>query len=248
MQQILKRVIRTTSITMCLCVAVAMVPTVTQAHGGVVININASPSANGKAPVPVVINKSANAGSSCNICELQAVTGPCKAFLPRYYYDVDARACKKFTYGGCEGNQNRFLTSKDCEAKCVNSPIISEAATTNINDCYINGIPAGTYYQCNKNFDHFLYTSGVTTHVFEQTSGNSCVWVSKTVTSFHLTSVPGGGNSDMHVTFQNDGSHCGVVMNDNNKCSSSDTSICSSTEKDIAIQACEGFSLACDAQ
>jgi len=121
----------------------------------------------------------------------------------------------------------------------------AKAAT--INDCKINGTPAGIYYQCNKNFDHFLYTSGVTTHVFEQTSGNSCVWVSRTVPDFHLTSVPGGGNSDMHVTFQN-GDHCGVVMNDNNKCSSSDTSTCSSTQKNTAIKACEGFSLACDGQ
>jgi len=126
MQQFLKKVVKTTSVIMCFSAMVTMVPTVTQAHDDVIININANPSADGEAPVPVVINKSAvptdvRAGS-CNICELQAVTGPCKQNLPRYYYDVDARACKEFTYGGCEGNQNRFLTSKDCEAKCANLP------------------------------------------------------------------------------------------------------------------------------
>jgi hypothetical protein len=58
MQQILKKVIRTTSMTMCLSAMVTMVPIVTQAHDSVVININASSSAHGKASVPVVINKS----------------------------------------------------------------------------------------------------------------------------------------------------------------------------------------------
>jgi len=59
MQQFLKKVIKTTSVMMCLGAMVTMVPTVTQAHGGVVINVDANPSsAHQKAPV-VVVNKSA---------------------------------------------------------------------------------------------------------------------------------------------------------------------------------------------
>ena len=58
------------------------------------------------------------AQDGCNICHLQAVTGPCRAFLLRWYYDVDARNCEQFVYGGCQGNKNRFLTYKGCMNKC----------------------------------------------------------------------------------------------------------------------------------
>ena len=34
------------------------------------------------------------AQAGCNICHLQAVTGPCEASIPRWYYDVDRRTAK----------------------------------------------------------------------------------------------------------------------------------------------------------
>ncbi len=58
------------------------------------------------------------AGCSNDICELQPVTGLCQGNFPRYYYDVDAGACKGFTYGGCGGNKNNFETLKECETAC----------------------------------------------------------------------------------------------------------------------------------
>ena len=67
-----------------------------------------------------VVSQESLAGvqATCNICDLQSVMGPCKASLSRFYYDVDAGACKEFTYGGCEGNQNNFQTLKECKTTC----------------------------------------------------------------------------------------------------------------------------------
>ena len=41
-----------------------------------------------------------------NVCELPIVTGPCDADFPSWG-SKDGR-CIKFSYGGCEGNANRF--------------------------------------------------------------------------------------------------------------------------------------------
>ncbi len=116
MQQFLKKVIKTTSMTMCLSVAVTMVPIVTQAHDAIQAQ---------KHDTTKVV------AEFCNICELQAVTGPCKGIFPRYYHDVDARACQEFTYGGCKGNENNFQTLKECEAKCGNPPSVQQESDVN---------------------------------------------------------------------------------------------------------------------
>ena len=57
------------------------------------------------------------AGLSCT-CSLQPETGPCRAYIPSYYYDINANACKEFIYGGCGGNENRFSTLKECDSAC----------------------------------------------------------------------------------------------------------------------------------
>ena len=47
----------------------------------------------------------------------------CKAAIPRYYFDQDHKTCKKFTYGGCDGNNNNFHTKKLCSKACKEKPI-----------------------------------------------------------------------------------------------------------------------------
>ncbi|KAH8413130.1 hypothetical protein KR009_008194, partial [Drosophila setifemur] len=43
----------------------------------------------------------------------------CVAYIPSYSYDSYRNRCVKFIYGGCKGNDNRFLTQKDCEVQCL---------------------------------------------------------------------------------------------------------------------------------
>ena len=53
-----------------------------------------------------------------NPCELEPTAGPCRALLPRYYFDSRDGTCKKFLYGGCSGNTNNFMTEVACMDKC----------------------------------------------------------------------------------------------------------------------------------
>ena len=54
-------------------------------------------------------------------CTLQRDPGPCRASFPSYFYNVTSEACEKFTYGGCQGNENRFSSEDDCIAQCTDN-------------------------------------------------------------------------------------------------------------------------------
>nr|CAD7593453.1 unnamed protein product [Timema genevievae] len=51
-------------------------------------------------------------------CKLQKEKGICKAYFERYYYDLETKSCKKFIYGGCKGNCNRYSSYKQCMKAC----------------------------------------------------------------------------------------------------------------------------------
>ncbi|UJR27191.1 hypothetical protein I4U23_008487 [Adineta vaga] len=53
-------------------------------------------------------------------CELPAVTGPCRAMFPSFYFNSTTERCLEFTYGGCGGNDNRFETEEECLRHCGN--------------------------------------------------------------------------------------------------------------------------------
>ncbi|KAE9421576.1 hypothetical protein Angca_004728, partial [Angiostrongylus cantonensis] len=51
-------------------------------------------------------------------CLLQLAIGTCKETYPAYYFDRPTRSCRPFSYSGCGGNENRFLTLSQCENLC----------------------------------------------------------------------------------------------------------------------------------
>ena len=53
------------------------------------------------------------------VIELLRVKGFCTGNNERWFYDQDSRSCQNFTYGGCFGNANNFLTREDCEDLCL---------------------------------------------------------------------------------------------------------------------------------
>lgn len=57
--------------------------------------------------------------NSSAICYLSDISGPCKGSIRRFYYDPDSHTCLSFTYGGCGGNENRFVREEDCIIRCM---------------------------------------------------------------------------------------------------------------------------------
>lgn len=52
-------------------------------------------------------------------CLAAAKVGPCRAAFTRWRYDAASGACQTFTYGGCKGNYNNFLSKAACQAACL---------------------------------------------------------------------------------------------------------------------------------
>lgn len=53
------------------------------------------------------------------MCSHDRDIGPCRGRFRKWYYERRTRSCKEFTFGGCEGNGNRFSSKEECETVCV---------------------------------------------------------------------------------------------------------------------------------
>ncbi|XP_014448436.1 kunitz-type protease inhibitor 2 [Tupaia chinensis] len=51
-------------------------------------------------------------------CAAKAVTGPCRAAFPRWYFNAEKNACDNFIFGGCRGNKNNYLSEEACMLRC----------------------------------------------------------------------------------------------------------------------------------
>lgn len=52
------------------------------------------------------------------VCTLEPETGPCRASMPRWHFDMNQKKCVRFVYGGCAGNRNNFDSEEYCMAVC----------------------------------------------------------------------------------------------------------------------------------
>ncbi|XP_059560826.1 tissue factor pathway inhibitor-like [Myotis daubentonii] len=52
-------------------------------------------------------------------CLTGADRGQCTANVTRFYYDSDAATCRTFSYGGCGGNENNFVSERACLKACT---------------------------------------------------------------------------------------------------------------------------------
>ncbi|XP_028034800.1 papilin isoform X5 [Bombyx mandarina] len=64
--------------------------------------------------------RSCGAFKDINVCLYPLDPGPCRAYLPKYYFDNERRSCQEFVYGGCHGGPNRFSTIAECTEVCKN--------------------------------------------------------------------------------------------------------------------------------
>lgn len=65
-------------------------------------------------------------------CSLPRRTGVCRAAFTRYYFNTIDGKCKKFIFGGCNGNANSFKTIDGCEKTCGKDPLQTSALLWNV--------------------------------------------------------------------------------------------------------------------
>ncbi|XP_024113575.1 protein AMBP [Oryzias melastigma] len=51
-------------------------------------------------------------------CASAPDSGPCFGMVQRYFYNSTSLTCELFNFGGCLGNQNNFVTEKECLQRC----------------------------------------------------------------------------------------------------------------------------------
>ncbi|XP_075393062.1 kunitz-type protease inhibitor 2 [Tenrec ecaudatus] len=77
-----------------------------------------------EAPAPSGISRQDLDGLSGNVfsfeeyCAPKAVTGPCRAAFPRWYFNVEKGTCENFIFGGCGGNKNSYRSEEECLHRC----------------------------------------------------------------------------------------------------------------------------------
>ncbi|CAI2353491.1 unnamed protein product [Caenorhabditis sp. 36 PRJEB53466] len=66
--------------------------------------------------------------NTTDFCTWERSTGPCIDSISMWYFDSNDLDCKPFTYGGCRGNQNRFVSKEQCQQSCRAGGIVQSKA------------------------------------------------------------------------------------------------------------------------
>ncbi|XP_053789116.1 kunitz-type protease inhibitor 2 isoform X2 [Vidua chalybeata] len=62
-------------------------------------------------------------------CRLPALTGRCRASIPRWFFNASSGSCESFVFGGCGGNGNNFGSERECRESCAGSAPSSPVST-----------------------------------------------------------------------------------------------------------------------
>ncbi|XP_058715913.1 BPTI/Kunitz domain-containing protein-like isoform X2 [Poecile atricapillus] len=58
-------------------------------------------------------------------CRLPALTGRCRASIPRWFFNASSGSCESFVFGGCGGNGNNFGSERECRERCGDTELCS---------------------------------------------------------------------------------------------------------------------------
>jgi len=51
---------------------------------------------------------------SKDICKQPQIVGSCRGAFPRWWFNDATKNCELFAYGGCDGNENNFVSQEEC--------------------------------------------------------------------------------------------------------------------------------------
>ncbi|XP_066559981.1 kunitz-type protease inhibitor 2 isoform X2 [Amia ocellicauda] len=68
--------------------------------------------------LPRGIGKTMPADLYADMCHAEVKMGPCRASMPRYFYNRTSQTCQRFIYGGCRGNKNNYRSEAECHSTC----------------------------------------------------------------------------------------------------------------------------------
>ncbi|CAG5121255.1 unnamed protein product, partial [Candidula unifasciata] len=144
--------------------------------------------------------------SFCNdkeVCHQPQEVGPCRAAIPRFYFNSQTKSCQNFIYGGCDGNLNNFDTREACDRKCDRYKDFGSHVDGNCRGYNIKWYYSADRKQCAR----FVYTGcGGNGNQFdsEQECTDTCLKVGRPddrdtlekTTRSNSTSRPGGARED----------------------------------------------------
>ncbi|XP_077995776.1 papilin-like isoform X2 [Glandiceps talaboti] len=101
-----------------------------------------------------VVHESDSSRSELDICTQPKVVGPCRAQIPKYFYNSVSKQCEQFAYGGCNGNGNRFDKLEDCENACQGHELLNKCEQRRQDHlAESRGLVGGYIPQCRRDGD-----------------------------------------------------------------------------------------------
>lgn len=64
-------------------------------------------------------SQNASTNVATDTCGAPKKSGPCKAYITRFYFDQDTNKCNSFVWGGCDANGNNYLSKRECQEECA---------------------------------------------------------------------------------------------------------------------------------
>uniref|UniRef100_UPI00358EFB91 uncharacterized protein n=1 Tax=Myxine glutinosa TaxID=7769 RepID=UPI00358EFB91 len=92
------------------------------------------------------------------ICTMDQDSGPCRALIPRYFYNRHLQRCSEFDYGGCVGNKNNFASLTGCKAVCAWIPVVPKPCRFRADEGPCRGFKKNYFYNMSSGAcEQFVY-------------------------------------------------------------------------------------------